>query len=102
LGMGPRDLHASVNWFSKVAPADDGSLSFVSGHSRAGDSVTLRTEQDVLILLATVAHPMDPAMRWSPSGVRVVVAPDAPVATASREFRAESERALIAAERSFC
>jgi len=100
LGLGRRDLHACVNWFSKVAPDDDGRLSFVDGHAGTGDWVSLRAEQDILAVLATAPHPLDPAPVWRPAGVKVMVSPDAPPAGASRDCRPESARALAAAERS--
>jgi uncharacterized protein len=103
-GLGPRDLHACVNWFSKVVPAGDarGSLGFAAGYARAGDWVTLRAEQDLLLVLATAPHPLNPTTRWQPSGIRVSVSPVAPPGAddASRLFRAESGRAMAAAERS--
>lgn len=100
LGLGRRDLHATVNWFVKVAPAGDpaGTLRFVPDHARAGDRVDLRAEQDVLVVLATAPHPMDPAPKWAPGGVRVTFAatpppgPDDP----ARLFRPETARALDA------
>jgi urea carboxylase-associated protein 2 len=101
-GLGMRDLHASINWFTKVAPAADtrGTLEFVPGHAVAGDWVTLRAEQDLLVVLSTSPHPLDPAEHWEPAAVRVTVeAVDAPAADdASRTFRAESARALAVTE----
>jgi urea carboxylase-associated protein 2 len=99
LGLGRRDLHASVNWFSKVAPDESTVLSFVEDHARAGDWVRLRAEQDVLAVLATVPHPLDPAQTWAPAGIRVTVSPSAAPADTSRAFRPESARALVAAGR---
>jgi uncharacterized protein YcgI (DUF1989 family) len=93
-GLGPRDLHATVNWFAKAAPAGDerGTLTPVPGHARSGDWVTLRAELDVLVILAVE----------QPSAVRAAVAPVAPAAAddPSRAFRAESARALAETERS--
>lgn len=101
-GLGMRDLHAGINWFTKVAPAADarGTLEFVPGHTVAGDWVTLRAEQDLLVVLSTSPHPLDPAEHWEPAAVRVTVeAVDAPAADdASRTFRAESARALAVTE----
>jgi len=103
-GLGARDLHATVNWFTKVAPAGDerGSLAYVPGHAAAGDWITLRAEQELLIVLSTAPHPLDPGGKWQPSGIRVTVqAVDAPGADdPSREHRAESARALAVTERS--
>jgi urea carboxylase-associated protein 2 len=100
--LGVRDLHASVNWFTKVVPADDerGTLTFVEDHAAAGDWVELRAEQDVLMVLSTAMHPLDPATQWQPRGLRVDVrhglapGPDDP----SRQFRQESARSLQLAE----
>jgi urea carboxylase-associated protein 2 len=103
-GLGLRDLHANINWFSKVAPAADarGTIEYVPGHAIAGDWVTLRAEQDLLIVLSTAPHPLDPAETWQPSGVRLTVEPVAAPAAddPSRTHRAESARALAVTERS--
>lgn len=103
-GLGARDLHATVNWFTKVAPAGDerGSLAYVPGHAVTGDWVTLRAEQELLIVLSTAPHPLDPAEQWNPAAVRVAVeAVSAPGADdPSRNHRAESGRALAVTERS--
>jgi uncharacterized protein YcgI (DUF1989 family) len=102
-GRGPADLHPGVNFFAKVAPADDeaGTLSFVPRHAVAGDWVELRAEVDLLVVLATSPHPLDP--RWAPAAVRAEVraaepyGPDDP----SMTFRPESARALAAARAVF-
>jgi urea carboxylase-associated protein 2 len=96
LGLGRRDLHACVNWFTKVAPSPDGQLSFTTGYARAGDWVTLRAEQDVLVVLATSPHPLDASPDWRPAGVRISVGD----ADAFQPVRAEATRALELAERS--
>jgi hypothetical protein len=57
-GLGPRDLHATVNFFSKVSVDLDGGLHYVPGNSRAGGFVELRAEMNVLVLLNTCPHPM--------------------------------------------
>jgi urea carboxylase-associated protein 2 len=100
LGLDRRDLHATVNWFVKVAPDEVGVLSYVDSHARAGDSVSLRAELDLLVVLATAPHPLDPSPAWDPAGVRVSVAPGTPPGPddPSRTFRAESARALAAVE----
>jgi urea carboxylase-associated protein 2 len=104
-GLGLRDLHANVNFFSKVAAADDarGTLTYVPGHAAEGDWVTLRAEIDVLIVLSTAPHPLDTVGTWDPAGVRLEVAegpapgPEDP----ARNWRAETSRALELAERSY-
>jgi urea carboxylase-associated protein 2 len=99
LGLGERDLHACVNWFSKAGIAPDGALAYVPGHARAGDRVQLRAEQDVIVVLATSPHVLND--EWSPSPVRASVSPAAPPGPddPSRSFRDESARALELVER---
>jgi uncharacterized protein YcgI (DUF1989 family) len=96
-GRGPADLHGCVTFFAKVAIDPAGGLRYVADHARAGDWVTLRAEQDLLLVCSTAPHPMNPT--WSCGAVRgeVTVAepygPDDPSVT----FRPESARALAAA-----
>lgn len=96
-GLGVADLHGCVNFLSKVAITDDerASLALVPRHAKAGDTVTLRTEQDVLIVLSTAPHPLS-AADYAPAGVRVEISPAPAVAAddASVAFRAESARAI--------
>jgi urea carboxylase-associated protein 2 len=96
-GRDERDLHACVNFFSKVAIGPDGRLDFVTAHARAGDDVTLRAETDLLVVLATAPHPLDAV--WSPAAVRAEVLAGSSYGAndASMTFRAESRRALEAA-----
>jgi urea carboxylase-associated protein 2 len=102
-GRDVADLHACVNFFTKVAIADDaaGSLAFVPGHATEGDQVTLRSEVDILLILSTAPNPLDP--QWAPVGVRVEIrvadtyGEDDP----SWTHRPESERALRAAQAVF-
>lgn len=101
-GLGPRDLHATVNWFVKAVPAGDdrGTLTAVRDHAGAGDQVTVRADIAVLVVLSTAPHPWDSRPRWAPAAVSAAVA-SGPVAgedDASRTFRAESARALALAD----
>lgn len=104
-GLGARDLHANINFFSKVRPVGDerGTLVYEPGCAKKGDWVTLRAEIDLLVVLSTARHPLDPSTAGEPAGVRLEVAegsapgPDDP----SRGFRAETARALELAERSY-
>lgn len=99
-GRDEKDLHATVNFFSRAAIGGDldGTLSLVRGHCHDGDFVTLRAEQDLLVVLSTAPHPL--ATAWSPAPVRVELA-TAPARSdddPSLRFRAESARALRQAE----
>lgn len=70
-GFGLADLHGCINFFSKVAIADDSraSLTFDPDHARAGDTVTLRAEQDLLVFISTAPHPLSDDL--DPAGVAV-------------------------------
>jgi urea carboxylase-associated protein 2 len=99
-GLGLRDVVANVNFFSKVAPDEEGALRFVPGHSRAGAAVTLRFELDCLVILSSVPHPLDPEPDWSPKPVRLFLG-EAPVAgplDATRVACPENERGFAATE----
>jgi hypothetical protein len=79
-GLGKRDMHANVNFFSKVSVAEDGALQFVQGNSRAGDHVDLRAEMTVLVALSSAPHPLDPSPAYKARRVRITVYRAAPVA----------------------
>lgn len=102
-GRDERDLHGCVNFFAKVATSSDeaGSLTFVPGHSAAGDWVDLRCEVDLLLVVAASQHPLDPAQEWSPAPIDVSVhehpAPDED--DPAWCHRPESRRALEASRR---
>jgi urea carboxylase-associated protein 2 len=72
-GLGPRDLVPNVNLFSKVVADPHGNLSFVTGHSGAGAAVELRAEMNVLCVLSTCQHPLDPNPVYAPRPVRLHV-----------------------------
>jgi uncharacterized protein YcgI (DUF1989 family) len=93
-GRGESDLHPTVNLFSKAALDDAAGLSFVPDHAKAGDWVTLRSELDLLLVMSTAPHPLDPV--WEPADMRVELRLAAPVEAddPSRTFREESARAL--------
>ena len=59
-GFSTADLHGCINFFSKVAISDNtrASLTIVPNHARAGDTVTLRAEQDLLLFISTAPHPL--------------------------------------------
>ncbi len=79
-GLGARDLAANVNWFSKIAIADDGAMTFDAGAARAGAHVTLRFEMDTLVLFHTCPHPLDPSPVYPSKPVTYEIGVAAPVA----------------------
>jgi urea carboxylase-associated protein 2 len=93
-GLGRRDLAANVNWFSKVAITDDGSMSFDAQNSKPGGSVDLRFEMDTLVLLHTCPHPLNPAREYPrrPVGLQIDQAEPVGADDFCRNFRPENGR----------
>jgi urea carboxylase-associated protein 2 len=93
-GLGRRDLAANVNWFSKVAVDDDGTMRFDPGHGKAGHAVELRFEMDTLVLMHTCPHPLDPATEYPRRPVGVTLRKARPVGEDDfcRNFRPENRR----------
>lgn len=72
-GLGVRDLHATVNFFSKVTVDADGDLHYTSGNSQPGSYVELRAEMNVLVLLNSCPHPMEPGNAYAPKPVTLSI-----------------------------
>ena len=70
-GLGKRDLTASVNFFSKVTPDEAGNLSFVVNNSKAGSTVDIRFDMNVLLILSAAPHPFDPKITYQPASVKL-------------------------------
>lgn len=100
-GLGPRDLMANVNFFSRLDAGEDGKLTFHTGHSQPGSQVTLRAEMDVLICLTTCQHPLDPNPACQPKPVllEVLSGPAAAADDYCRNFRGENQRAFALTKR---
>lgn len=94
-GMGERDLQPNINFFSKVVSDEEGKLSFVPDHSKAGDSIELRFEMDTLVVLNTCQHPFDPDPLYHPRKIRLDVFQNDPPAEddPSLTVRPENARA---------
>jgi uncharacterized protein YcgI (DUF1989 family) len=90
-GFGEADLHGCINFFSKVAVANDprASLAFIADHAHTGDTVTLRADQDLLIFISTAPH----ALSDRPAG-SVAVQLESPTHTEDPDLREEAVRAL--------
>jgi urea carboxylase-associated protein 2 len=100
-GLSARDLGAPVNFFSKVVVDEAGGMEFVPGNSRQGMFVELRAEMNVLVLLNTCQHPLDPYLEYAPRRVHLDVHTIAPAAADDmcRRSRPENERGFILTER---
>jgi urea carboxylase-associated protein 2 len=102
-GLSPRDLMANINFFSRVDVDAAGGMSFHECNSKAGDSVDLRAEMNVLTVLHSCPHPLDPAPRYRPRPALLSIwrsspaGPDDPC----RLSRPENERGFTLTERYF-
>lgn len=102
-GLGPRDLTANVNFFSRVAVNETGSMSFVPRNSMPRAQVELRAEMNVLVVLNTCPHPLDPNPKYQAKPVRLSVRKAQPVAADDicRISRPENMRGFTLTERYF-
>jgi urea carboxylase-associated protein 2 len=99
-GLGSRDLHATVNFFSKVTVDETGGLHYSPNHSTAGSFVELRAEMNVLVLLNTCQHPLAPGNAYAPKPVEISIARVAPASTSDlcRTHCNENRRGFILTE----
>ncbi|MBZ5618101.1 MAG: urea carboxylase-associated family protein [Acidobacteriia bacterium] len=102
-GLGPRDLIANVNFFSRVDVAEDGSMTYHAGNSKPGSYVGLRAEMNVLVILNTCQHPLDPHPKYDPKPVHLSIrrAPPAGPEDPCRLSRPENGRGFTLTERYF-
>jgi len=102
-GLGARDLVANVNFFSRLDADGDGRLSFHADNSKPGDSVDLRAEMNVLVVLNSCQHPLDPNAVYAPKPITLTVLKTPPPGADDycRNFRGENQRSFILTERYF-
>jgi urea carboxylase-associated protein 2 len=102
-GLGARDMVAPINFFSKVVVDDGGEMRFTPGNSKPGAFVDLRAEMNVLIVLNTCQHPLDPRPAYDPSPVSLLVRRVPPPAPDDRcrVSRPENGRGFTLTERYF-
>lgn len=100
-GLGIRDLVACLNFFSKVSADEEGRLHFDPTHCKGGESITLRTEMDLLVVLSNCPHPMHPPGDYPriPVEVEIGLATKPEEEDFCRNFRPECARALALTER---
>ena len=101
-GLGKRDLHANVNFFSKVTADADGNLS-LGNAAAAGSHVDVRFDMDVLIALSAAPHPFAAAGDYVPRSLLMCAwrAGIAPAGDFCRNFRGENQRAFTNTARYF-
>jgi urea carboxylase-associated protein 2 len=102
-GLSERDMAAPVNFFSKVIVDNDGNMRFVGGNSKAGAYVELRAEMNVLVILNTCQHPLDPNSKYDPKPILVQIreVPPPAIDDLCRRSRPENERGFVLTERYF-
>src|SRR6202140_4067183 len=102
-GLGPRDLTANVNFFSRVTVDKDGGMTFHPRNSISRSHVELRAEMNVLVILNTCQHPLDTNQKYQPKPVQVAIRRvSAPAADdPCRVSRPENERGFTLSERYF-
>jgi urea carboxylase-associated protein 2 len=102
-GLGPRDLTSNVNFFSRVTVNEEGCMLFHPRNSLPRSSVELRAEMNVLTILNTCPHPLDPNPRYEPKGVRISIrkAMQPGVEDPCRLGHPENARGFILTERYF-
>ena len=102
-GLSLRDLPANVNFFSKVVVEENGALRYVSNDSQPGQFVELRAEMNVLVVLDTSQHPLDPDPNYHPRSIELSINSVAPPEEDDycRRFRPENERGFQNTERYF-
>jgi urea carboxylase-associated protein 2 len=89
-GLGPRDLPPSLSFFQGVRVQPGGGLDF-TGSAGAGRAVELRIEIPAIVLIANVAHPVDPRPDYTVTNLEVLAwrsepsTPDSPEWTHSPE-----------------
>lgn len=95
-GMSKRDLVPCVNLFSKVYVDEDGSMNYDSENCKYGDTVTLRTEMDVIFVVSNTPNPLDPAKEYPsvPVTMEVYDAPLVDFTDVCVQYRAENYRAF--------
>jgi uncharacterized protein len=95
-GLTTRDLSPVVNLFSKVYCDVEGNLHYVSKHCKRGDTVTLRTEMDVILVVSNTPNPLNPANTYPSVPVQLTIAESEPIQEDDICFnhRSENQRAF--------
>jgi len=95
-GLTTRDLVPVVNLFSKVFCSEDGTMHFVFGHAKKGETITLRTEMDVLLILSNTPNPLDTSNTYPSVPVELTITDAQPVQEDDHclNYRPENRRAF--------
>jgi len=95
-GLGLRDLVPNVNLFSKVKCNAQGEMLWASAHCKKGDTITLRTEMDVLMIVSNTPHALEDSEAYpiAPVHMEVMKAEGVDEADYCLNFRPENHRAF--------
>ncbi|HSX84348.1 MAG TPA: urea amidolyase associated protein UAAP1 [Cellvibrio sp.] len=96
-GLGPADMAANINWFSKVVSDDAGNIQLDTSAHKPGQQVTLRFEMGTLVVLHTCPHPLDNAEHYPFKAVSIELGKADPVGDDDycKNFRPENQRGFI-------
>ena len=96
-GLGPADMAANMNWFSKVVSDDAGNIQLDTSTSKPGQQVALRFEMDTLVVLHTCPHPLDNAEHYPFKAVSIELGKADPVSDDDycKNFRPENQRGFM-------
>ena len=102
-GLGARDVTSVVNFFSRVTVGEEGGMTFHPGNSTPGSYVELRAEMNVLTILNTCQHPLDPNPCYAPKPVHLSIRRAEPAGPddSCRVSRPENGRGFTLTERYF-
>lgn len=78
-GLEFRDMVPVFNLFSKIQVDEAGGMQYIENHSQKGDTITLRTEMDVILIVSNTPHPLDPRSSYPSVPVEIDVMKAAPV-----------------------
>jgi urea carboxylase-associated protein 2 len=91
-GLGAKDIVANVNFFVKVRADLDGKLEWVAGNSKAGSSVSLRSDMRTLVVLSNTPHPLDPGKHYASKPVALTVSNGPPTVAPDDPCRSSCEQ----------
>jgi urea carboxylase-associated protein 2 len=99
-GLGRKDIHPCINWFKGVRVAEDGATVPQMGPFKAGRSLTLRAEMDVIVVLANCPHVLDGRADYSITPAKISAARGGvtPFADPIRNATPEGLRAFLNVE----
>ena len=70
-GLSRRDVHPCINFFKGVRIGEDGSILLDHGPFAPGRQLLLRTEMDLIFVVANCPHPRDPRETYTVSPLRI-------------------------------